>query len=553
MDEDLFQILSHPFTAGGVAGVENDELEETVVLQSNALKYVTGEKSLLQNDLENFELFRNDPPLVFEPHIHLNDTIREVYLSARLTDHHREAVQSVAPELEHRTSELVKYYKIYIQTATEDGLSREALRLERKYFDEPGKYGQIPYIKIKRYFEKIKTFNEFCRNHWREIFKILDSLELHSDLEEFRGRIPSDLRVRIYPMIRLTDAFLDSLKRYLKVEAEVYDTMTRAYRVDMVFDPELRYSLEGFFGDPPDEEEISSREKTATEEDEGEEEAEEDLPPEVFEGSIARSIILETREHRLAGSRILSVPILGSRDWNRTPDYRLEVPLEDYEACLETFRIAYHVNVPETLGKLPTNQNTALGRKGTGARYQQAYGTMVQEILGEIRRTLLEEDYPGLDKPSIFLYHTGPLVFYRILLAYLRQRNLGEMFYMQERNPAHEFPLPLIKKETIFWWNGNFSGLDGEEVDSYLYFSRILEMVKKDFRILFEEGSRMRKKEQPGAGYSGLDRWIRENRVKVFGVRKVEVFRRFIPGSQIDEENAEDSLMARLLEGEEEL
>ncbi|MCB1323184.1 MAG: hypothetical protein KDK34_23200, partial [Leptospiraceae bacterium] len=85
------------------------------------------------------------------------------------------------------------------------------------------------------------------------------------------------------------------------------------------------------------------------------------------------------------------------------------------------------------------------------------------------------------------------------------------------------------------WWKKYFQDVAGENVDSYLTYSRQLEMVKREYRILYEEGVQMRKKEQPGVTYLGVEKWLRDNRNRVFGPRKVEIFRRFISGTVLDE------------------
>lgn len=548
MDEDLLQILSHPFSAGGIAIQSGLEDDPDSVLERKATQYLYGNSGASavkeQDNAKLFDNFRIEPDQFLGIHFILSEMISGIYFSPDLPEDKKEIISTIAPELQARINDVKKFYKIYILTASNESLEKEAYRLERKFFEDINKPGQIPFIKLRRYYEKLKTFNEFARNIWRDIFKNLDALDLNPELLDFKEIIPAETRNEIYPLIRKTDSFLDAFRRFLEIQNEEFDSLTRSYKVEMNFHPGKVYTMGAFFGE--EKQYMEDEKKLHLPEETEEEEEPHDLQE--FEGSIARNIILETRQHKLAGSRILSVPILGSRDWNRTPDYRMEIPLDEYESSMETFRVAYHVNLPETTGKLPVNQNTILARKGMGAKHHQQYGNMIETFLEQIKIDLIETDYPGLDHPDVFLYHTGPGVFERILISLLRMNNLGEIYYMANRAISHEFPLPVIRKEIIFWWNGQFKELDRELVDSYLIFSRIIEMVKKDYRILYDEGSRQRKRDQPGAGYSGLDRWIRENRVRVFGVRKLEVFRRFIPDNHtVEESERSDDTMQRIL------
>jgi hypothetical protein len=113
----------------------------------------------------------------------------------------------------------------------------------------------------------------------------------------------------------------------------------------------------------------------------------------------------------------------------------------------------------------------------------------------------------------------------------MKQRQIGEIQYLDKSgNAIREYPQEMLKKLLIDWWRARFLPLGSEEIDSYINYSRCLDHVKKDYRILYNAGVEVRKKEQPMGLYSGLQRWMRENRARVFGIRRMEVFRRFIPG-----------------------
>jgi hypothetical protein len=90
--------------------------------------------------------------------------------------------------------------------------------------------------------------------------------------------------------------------------------------------------------------------------------------PETLQGSVAQSIVLDTREKILNKSSLIAAPILGSRDWNRTPAYSMEVPVRQYEECLENFKQSFIVHLEPSV--VPVNaassQVAARLRSGSG-------------------------------------------------------------------------------------------------------------------------------------------------------------------------------------------
>ncbi|MBI3396504.1 MAG: hypothetical protein HY042_11755, partial [Spirochaetia bacterium] len=250
------------------------------------------------------------------------------------------------------------------------------------------------------------------------------------------------------------------------------------------------------------------------------------------EGSIAKNIVLETRERRLNSASILSVPLLGSRDWNRSPHYAFEVPVKYYDECVENFNKAYHVNLKEDILAAPLPSAAALVRSGAGQAQFGEYVEAIRGTLEELADEVLRVDFPGTEKPLVFLYHCGPNAFYNMLLYVLRQRKQGEIFYVDStNNTVREYPDELIRKCLIDWWTGRFAALSGEDVDSYLTYSRSIEMVKKDYRLLQEHGMQQLKREQPHTRYAEREKWIKENHARVFGIRKLEIFKRFLTGT----------------------
>lgn len=507
MDDELERLISHPF-----------EEEKASAALASTPTYST---------IRDYGAFRKSPDVVFRPHVSVADVVHERLLAAGLPLSVKETVSPYAERLESYLEEIKKSYKIYVETAVDETLEREARRLERRYFQTKATEEQLAFIRMKRYYEKIKTFQEIAKDDWREVHKLVDTLTVIAATQATAKELETDFLNSVNILIRQTDSYLDALKLYIQVEQETLDNITGSYRTVLTYKPQIRYTPGAFFGDP---QELPHAEKSQ------ESPEEEEIAPENMPGSIARSIVLETRERRLNRASILSTVLLGSRDWNRTVNYSMELPVRFYEESVEHFKEAYQVNLDPQNVQTALSTAAALVRKGQGESFLMQYRQMIHDLLADISEKLTNEDFPGLDRPNVFLYHCGPRIFLNILIATLKSLGIGEIFFLDHNNgTVREMPEELIKKELIDWWNATFSALQGEDVDSYLAYSRALEMVRKSYRALYEEGVRLRKKEQPGAAYFGLEKWMRENRVRIFGIRKIEIFRRFITGSLLEQ------------------
>ncbi len=515
MDEDLEKLLTHPY-------------DEPVLAKDTRLLEAESSTDFTSRTVKDYSAFRNSPDVTLRPHISGANLIESRFFSPTLPGTMKNALIQYAPRLKDCIDDLKKNYNIYVETATDDILEKEARRLDRRYFQQKANEDQIAFIRLKRFYEKIKTFHEIARDDWREINKLNDTLSVMPETQIFARQIEAEVLRGVSLLMRQTDSFLDALKQYMRIEQETLDAITGSYRTVMNYTISIIYTISAFFGEAP--EIIDMPPETPAEDSFSS--SDRDGPA----GSIARNIIIESQERRLNRSAILSALLLGSRDWNRTPHYSMELPVRFYAESVENFKNAYHVNMDPKNILGPMNTAAALVRQGQGENFLERYKTMIRNLFSEIMQELITIDFPGLDRPNVFLYHGGPAVILNILLFRLRQSQLGEIFYLDKLNvTVREIPEELIKKELIEWWNRLFSDLQAEDVDSYLTYSRTMELVKKEFRALHEEGVKLRKKEQPASTYVGLEKWLKDNRIRVFGFRKIEVFKRFIPGTILDQ------------------
>ena len=486
------------------------------------------------SEIRDIRSFLQPIELVMRTHWSTADVIRDRFFSPTLPPHVKNAVEPHRDGLDKGLSELQKHYRVYVETSSDDSLEKEASRLERRYFESTQNRRQIQFLKLKRLYEKIRTFNSNARRDWREVQKVLDTFTVMKDTQQVALSVEKEFMRNLQALLRQTDHFLDELSQYIDIQEETVDPITGSHKIQLTFNESKRYTIAAMLGE--------SDGSVAADVAPDPEPTVVDMEPltpdrnKELEGSLATNIVLETREHKLNRASIISVPLLGSRDWNRSPDYNMEVPIKFFEECVMLLKDAYHVNVDENdILIMPMATPAAVVRKGSGEHHIVRFHNLINRLLAESATGILMEDFPGVEKPEVFLYHCGPNVFYRILLGQLKEERLGEMFYLDINNSSvREYPEEFIKKVLIDWWNKGSDDLDREDVDSYLTYSRQLEMVKREYRILYEEGTSLRKREQPGVGYLGVETWLKENKLRVFGLRKMEIFRRFIQGTVIE-------------------
>tara|TARA_B100001939_G_scaffold241799_1_gene209207 strand:+ start:41285 stop:42874 length:1590 start_codon:yes stop_codon:yes gene_type:complete len=516
-DEDLEKVLSQPFQMDTLA-----RAEEAAFLSSATR---TVERPPENKTDEDVQLFLRPVEMVLRPHISTANLILERLFAPGLEDGTRSVIEQYSEDLKKDIDALRKAYRVYVETAADETLTREATRQVRKYFQEQTGQNEINFVKLKRFYEKIKTFNEKSREIWRNINKLIDTFSVIHETRRLVRGLETDYLEPVQKLIRSTESFLGALYRYIQVNREQRDSVTGGYRIDLSYDANVEYTLEAL-ARPEGAQEEKKTETTVQEEED------ESGPPSV---SIARSIILETRERRIHRASLYAVPILGSRDWNRSRDYSMEIAVQDYRNGLEEFKDAFLVVLRPEDQPSSLTPSGAMVKKGSGASHLEAYIDLIEKILNEETRAMITADFPGLLHPDVFLYHSGPNVVFRILIATLRQRNIGDVFRIDEQSQIRrEYPETLIRKILIEWWTERFRDINGEQVDSYLTYSRTLEMIRKEFRALYARGVEMRKKEQPGGGYLQQDEWIRKNRNRIFGLRKYEVFRRFLSGTMFE-------------------
>lgn len=516
MKDDLERLLTNPFEILSSPARDVASVKKSATAPKSASKWA--------HITDNHNIFLEPPTAVLKIHIDSANLLEQKFTDSSLPLNVQSFLTQHLSQLKASIDEIKHAFSAHIESAVEDKLEKEARRLERRNHRDSASPEKREFIKLKRYYEKVKSFNETIKKSWQEIQNLIQTLSVLPEAQETALTMEKDVLESVLVLIRQTVSFLDALKFYLVVDSENFDPSKGICQINIQFRPAIHYTLRAFLG-------IAE-----------EPEVEEEAPPNMIDvplpeskqldGSIAKNIVIESQERRLNPGGLFYIPLLGSRDWNRTPDYALEITVQEYDTCLEKLKRSYHVNVdPENIqGPLPPA--AAENRIGSGEQLLVPYIALLQKTIQEITHNLITVDFPGLDKPLIFLYFCGPHVIYACIMTMLKEQQIGEIFYLgPNRNTVRAYPEDTIKKELIDWWQNEFKTLSGEDVDSYLTYSRIIEMIKKDYRALYEEGNQLYKKEHPGVSYTGREKWLRENRFRIFGLRKTEVYKRFIPGT----------------------
>ncbi len=464
---------------------------------------------------------------VLRPHATVAQIILTRIYQARTHPETMTVIERYGSDLVEKLEEIRRYYRVYVETSSESLLEKEAARLVKRFFQDNPDENQKDFIKLKRFYEKIRSFQEVADLHWSDVEKLIDTFSIINETRPIVKDLPERYLPEINSLLRRTALFLLDLKEYARIEDEMVDPATGTRTARMIYDPEIRYTIEAALlheGQPA----VPQQQPAPDSEEEDENDEEETKSTQA--SSIAHSIVLESRSRRFHHSSYFAVPLLGSRDWNRSPHYSLEISMMDYQEERRIFEGAFHVVLTREDMEKVVQLNTLVANQGSGASRLAEYTSRIIGILDDTADRILDEDFPGIPHQKVFLYHIGPRTFRSILMNALRTLRIGDVFYVNQNSQiVRLLPEFVLQKILIDWWVERFEGLDIEEVDSYLSYSRNLETLRSEFLLVFEKAREIRKQEEPGASYQTFDDWLRRHRHRIFGVRRYAIFRRFFP------------------------
>ena len=515
-----------------------------VLDRSGALSFVEPSKDLVQSEADDLsdpdslrsatmlgdvlselstDIFKRPIELVLRPHATVAQVVLTRIYQARTQPETMTIIERYGSDLVEKLEELRRYYRVYVETSAEDLLEKEASRLVKRFFGDDADENQKDFIKLKTFYEKIYSFQEIADNHWSDVQKLIDTFGIIAETRHIVKDLPNRYMPEINTLLRRTALFLLHLKNYANIEDQSVDPKTGILTARMVYTPEIRYTISAALGSHDDslvsildaESDPNTTEPTISDD---------------VDSSIAQNIVLESRSRRFHRSNYFSVPLLGSRDWNRSPHYSLEISMVDFNDEMRMFRDAFHIILGRDDMEKLVQLNNLVSQRGIGAGRITEYTEHIIGILDEASSRLIDEDFAGIPHPHVFLYHIGPVSFRSILLNGLRTTHWGDIYFVNSLNQIERrLPEIVLQKILIDWWIERFESLDIEQVDSYLMYSRNKEMLRSEYLTVFEKAREIRRQEEPNESYRTFDAWLRKNRYRIFGIRRYEVFRRFFP------------------------
>lgn len=533
--ETVLKALSDPFLEVWEGSAELQHI--VIPTTPKATTHQTEANSRLDDLLSDFstDIFNRPIELVLRPHATVSQIILTRIYEARSEPTLMNIVERYGSDLVEKLEEIRRYYRLLVETCADTLLDQEAERLVKRFFGDQADENKNNFIKLKRFYEKIRSFQDIAEERWSDIQKLVDTFAIIPETRHLVKDLPDRHIPDINSLLRRTGLFLLRLKDYAHIEDSHTTNLNNDSNltVKMTYDPQIRYTikdalnteqntLEELFKDNAP----NSKIDTHTENIESTE----------FEdqSSIAHNIVLESRSRRFHRSNFFSVPLKGSRDWNRTKHYSLEIGMIDYQKEHHFFYESFHLILNrDDLEKAVQLNNLVAARdenQTEGQKRGPEYTSLMIETLDSIASDITTEDFPGAPTKEIFLYHIGPVAFRSMQISILKSKQIGDIFYINASNQiVRILPELVITKLLIDWWVERFENLDIEEVDSYLNYSRTIEFLRSEFLVSYEKAREIRRSEDPTASYRNFDDWLRKNRNRIFGRRKYLIFQRFFP------------------------
>lgn len=497
--------------------------ENKKYLEDNQIEFFSEDVSevLYSEEKKILKLFLRPIEIVLRPHITISQEILKQFYNAQKDVKIKKIIQQYGSDLIEKLESIRKFYRIFIEVNTESSLELEANKLVKRFFGDNYNENHKNFIKLKRYIERLKSFYEQASKLWKDVEKLIDTFLYIDETKTIVLNLKQNIS-RISLLNHQTDIFLKILINRLKISDFNYNPSNFSFNANMTYTEEIDYTLEGIYESLSEsiQEEIKLTEKKK--------ETYQEIK------SPIETIIIES-EIKKFYRNVLYTNILGSKDWNRTKDYYLELNKEDYQKDLNKFYqsiyIIYDKKTFEESISMFSSVRTGLEKKDIEEIFQY-YINMIQGLLNENYQAIINNDFAGIIKPTIFFYHIGANTFYSIIKEDLREKKLGEILYLENQLLLREYPYNLIKKILIDWWNELTSLLDIEEIDSYWIYSIHLEYVLqeylKDYELIRKESIK-----NHISNYQ-FDEWFKKNYRELLGLRKYFIYKRFYPTLLID-------------------
>lgn len=514
-DHLLEKILKNPFFYIFDLKQKSFETPDSIVEDDISNIFYSEEKKIIQNFLRPLEI-------LLRPHINVTQEIlNRIYLINKDSTN-KNIIDQYGSDLIEKLETIRRMYRIHIESANHQFLEKEANKLVRRFFGENYTDNHKNFIKLKRYFEKLKTFHEISSHQWKDIFKLLETFlyirETKSHIESIQERLIPNLLT----LIRHTETFLQLLQKYLKINQIQFDPSTKSYTIHLTYDETIGYTLEDFY-----ESYLQPLKKNTL--------VEKQIIEKQPKVSTFHTHLKETKSIHLdfyKSEKIISTYEIGSKDWNHSKEYFLELNLEEYQTDIKKFYQSFLVIITREHFHDSLQAHSFKNKKQTKEEIEtlfHQYTSFIQEVCSEIYNQIFYEDFKGILKPPIFFYNLGAKTIYSILVEELKDKNLGEILYTKNDLIFREYPYNIIKKIFIDWFNDLTIVLDKEEVDSYIIYSQQLEFVLGEYLNDYKKILEYHNQHVPNLNYLQFNQWFLKNYKKIISIRKFYIYKRFFP------------------------
>lgn len=404
--------------------------------------------------------------------------------------------------------EIEDAYAKFISVLSKHSMQREAeRRAGAEFHGERLTASHIEFLKTKLILENIASFLKSVVPTWAVVEGRIRNLSANPETHIVRIQIEEVYLQRIWSLNATTEAFIERLKEYFHAQiiGSASDNPNQQVS-NLLFDPEMDYDYRNVFEKKGN----TSKAKTIS-----------NIP-----GQESKS---KTSRTEIAKENFFFTNVYGTKEWNRNDCYVLDVKKSEFFEEEEKFNHASFV----ILGPGDNTNLTlasALVRKNSGHGLAGKYFQMVQALFEFTITNIFSKDFPEIKADQlVMLYHIGPVAIFNIITDDMKRRNFGHIFYVEKNNLVKLFPENIIKKHTIDLWEKKFQDLNPISVDSYIDYSKSIQVIRTTYQELYNHAAATRK----GALYADNDfeNYLQENCGKFFGFRRAQIFRRFVPGS----------------------
>lgn len=477
---------------------------------------------LYSEEKKIIQLFLRPIEIVLRPHINITQEILNRIATIKKSPASKQIIEQYGADLVDKLEMIRRYYRIYIESNNQAFLEKEADKLVKRFFGEKYLENHKNFIKLKRFFEKLKTFHEKVSLLWNDIGKLLETFAYMREIKSTFELVKEGYMPQIFTLIRQTETFLNLLQKYLKINQINYDSHNQSYIVHLAYEDSIDYTLDGFYESflKPINNKTFIEEKINK------------LIQETDTKKAPETLVLNLEKEQTKNKKIFTL-LLGSKDWNQSKDYYLELENDEYQNDLQKFYQSFCIVLDEEKFNQSLQFHSLtqqiLPKEEVQSLFNQ-YVILIQDFCISIFERIINEDFVGILKPPIFFYHIGANTVFFILKEELRLKNLGEILYTKNNLIFREYPYGIIKRIFIDWYNDLVIVLDKEEVDSYIIYSQQYEFVLSEYIRDYQKVLDYQKKNFPNIKPSEFDKWFLSNYTKIISVSKFYIYKRFFPG-----------------------